>query len=189
MKDIVLNNRIINKDDSPHLLNLEHEKTAHSHYLELKKRLKQNLKKEIYYKLDNILILKEIKDNEYYKIDGYKNFESFIKDYRLAKSQVYLYLRLADAVKEGFIEEKYIIEHGINKSIEMVKNKKQGIEESKQNPLKPLRFQLKNEESYNFYKKHAKFAAYLLDSIFSNKQELLQEFLNEFENLKSKKGK
>ncbi|MCD2385131.1 permease, partial [Borreliella burgdorferi] len=52
-----------------------------AHYNALKDRLKANFRKEIYHKLDSIKILKEIKDNQYYKIDGYKKFDYFIKDY------------------------------------------------------------------------------------------------------------
>ncbi|MGF7102068.1 chromosome replication/partitioning protein [Borreliella kurtenbachii] len=46
-------------------------------------------------------ILKEIKDKEYYKLDGYQNFEIFTRNYKIAKSQAYEYLRMANAIEEG----------------------------------------------------------------------------------------
>ncbi len=33
----------------------------------------------------------EIKNKAYYKLDGYKSFEKFIKEYKLARSQAYIY--------------------------------------------------------------------------------------------------
>ncbi len=99
-------------------------------------------------------ILKEIKDNEYYKLDGYKNFNSFIKDYKLAKTQTYCYLRIAQAIENGVIEEPFLLENGIKETIIFLRNSNsEKIKKSKQNLIKPLRFQLKKQESYDFYKK------------------------------------
>ncbi len=41
-----------------------------SYYKTLKEKLNDNFKKEILHRVENIKILKEIKDNQYYKFDG-----------------------------------------------------------------------------------------------------------------------
>ncbi|WP_210362569.1 chromosome replication/partitioning protein, partial [Borreliella garinii] len=60
-----------------------------SYYKTLKEKLKANFKKEIVHKVENIRILKEIKDNKYYKLDGYRSFDAFTKEFYVAKSQAY----------------------------------------------------------------------------------------------------
>ncbi|WP_336510937.1 chromosome replication/partitioning protein, partial [Borreliella valaisiana] len=59
--------------------NLNNKEEIIEHYNTLKTQLKSNLQQGVYSKIENMKILKEIKDNEYYKLDGYKNFNSFIK--------------------------------------------------------------------------------------------------------------
>ncbi|WP_267903570.1 chromosome replication/partitioning protein [Borreliella bavariensis] len=44
-----------------------------------------------------------------------------------------------------------------------------------QNSIKPLRFQLKRKDSYDFYKSNAKFTGYLLDKIFSSDKDYLNQ--------------
>ncbi|WP_338015382.1 chromosome replication/partitioning protein [Borreliella garinii] len=44
-----------------------------------------------------------MKDKEYYKLDGYQSFEMFARDYKIAKSQAYKYLRIANVIEEGLI--------------------------------------------------------------------------------------
>ncbi|EEF84037.1 chromosome replication/partitioning protein, partial [Borreliella spielmanii] len=123
--------------------------SALNHYNSLKEKLKINSKKEIYCKLETLKILKEIKDNEYYKLDGYKSFEAFSKDYRLARAQVYNYLKIANAIEDGIIQEEFLIKNGILETLIILRNKEsKTIKKSKQNPIKPLRFQLKKQESY-----------------------------------------
>ncbi|WP_210380022.1 chromosome replication/partitioning protein, partial [Borreliella garinii] len=95
--DIVVNKR-----------NLEVLNESEERYKNLKQRLKSSFQQEIYYKMEVIKILKEIKDNEYYKLDGYRTFEDFIKDYHLARSQAYDYLKIANAIEEGVLEEAYV---------------------------------------------------------------------------------
>ncbi|WP_330730502.1 chromosome replication/partitioning protein [Borrelia turicatae] len=185
MKDVVLSNRILDSDEDTKSLEFEHKNLGR--YNELKEKLKQNARKEIYYKVENIRILKEIKDNEYYKLDGHKNFDSFIKSYKMAKTQVYAYLRLASAMEEGMLEERYIIENGINESLAIIKNKESvTIKKSRQNPIKPLRFQLKSQESYDFYKEHSKFTAFVLDTLFSNNKNYLDKLFKEYSGLNLK---
>ncbi len=82
-------------------------------FLFLKERLIINFQKEIHNKIETMKILKEIKDKEYYKLDGYQNFEMFTRNYKIAKSQTYKYLRIANAIEEGLAWEKGIIENGI----------------------------------------------------------------------------
>ncbi|ACL34185.1 chromosome replication/partitioning protein [Borreliella burgdorferi] len=156
-----------------------------AHYNALKDRLKANFRKEIYHKLDSIKILKEIKDNQYYKIDGYKKFDYFIKDYKIARSQAYNYLKLATALQEGILKEDYLIENGIHNSLDLIKDKESPtLKKSKQNPIKPLRFQLKNQESYDFYKSNAKFTGFLLDKLFMDKKEIIKIIMKEYKQLK-----
>ncbi len=87
-----------------------------SYYKTLKEKLKTNFKKEIFHKVENIRILKEIKDNQYYKFDGYKNFLDFVKDFNVAKSQAYKYLKLAAALQDGVLNDDYVIKNGIHNS-------------------------------------------------------------------------
>ncbi|WP_434757422.1 chromosome replication/partitioning protein (plasmid) [Borrelia puertoricensis] len=179
MKNVVLSNRILDTDEDTKSLELKHKNL--DRYNELKEKLKQNARKEIYYKVESIRILKEIKDNEYYKLDGHKNFDSFIKSYRMAKTQVYAYLRLANAIEEGMLAEQYIIENGINESLAIIKNKESiTIKKSRQNAIKPLRFQLKSQDSYDFYKDHSKFTAFVLDTLFSNDKNYLKKLFKEY---------
>ncbi|WP_210378790.1 chromosome replication/partitioning protein, partial [Borreliella garinii] len=109
--------------------------SALNHYNSLKEKLKINSKKEIYCKLETLKILKEIKDNEYYKLDGYKSFEAFSKDYRLARAQVYNYLKIANAIEDGVIQEEFLIKNGILETLIILRNKEsKTIKKSKQNP-------------------------------------------------------
>ncbi len=164
--------------------NLEVLNEAEEHYKKLKQRLKSSFQQEIYYKMEVIKILKEIKDNKYYKLDGYRTFEDFIKDYHLARSQAYDYLKIANAIKDGILEEAYVIENGVTKTLEFLRKSPNVLKKSKQNPIKPLRFQLKSQESYDFYKSNAKFTGYLLDKLFNNEKEMIKKIMKEYKQLK-----
>ncbi|WP_247073423.1 chromosome replication/partitioning protein [Borrelia turicatae] len=50
--------------------------------------------------------------------------------------------------------------------------------------MKPLRFQLKNQDSYDFYKQNSKFTSFLMDELFKDKKDLLEEFMKKFNSLK-----
>ncbi len=159
--------------------------SALNHYNSLKEKLKINSKKEIYCKLETLKVLKEIKDNEYYKLDGYKSFEAFSKDYRLARAQVYNYLKIANAIEDGIIQEEFLIKNGILETLIILRNKEsKTIKKSKQNCIKPLRFQLKKQESYDFYKKHANFTSFMMDEIFENQKDFLNKLLKKYKQLK-----
>ncbi len=69
---IKINDRVISKKEIKKELSNKDE--ILKHYNLLKERLKSNFQKEIYNKIESMKILKEIKDNEYYKLDGYKSF-------------------------------------------------------------------------------------------------------------------
>ncbi|WP_434757205.1 chromosome replication/partitioning protein (plasmid) [Borrelia puertoricensis] len=155
------------------------------YYQKLKNKLINNFKKEIFHKIEVIKILKEIKDNEYYKLDGYNSFNSFAKNYKIARTQVYDYLRLANAIEEGLLEESFIIENGLTISLLSLRDKEGvNIKKSRQNPIKPLRFQLKKQESYDFYKKNAKFTSFLMDELFENQRDFLDKILKKYKELK-----
>ncbi|WP_025407132.1 chromosome replication/partitioning protein [Borrelia hermsii] len=180
MKNVVLSNRILDTDEDTKSLELKHKNL--DRYNELKEKLKQNARKEIYYKVESIRILKEIKDNGYYKLDGHKNFDSFIKSYRMAKTQVYAYLRLANAIEEGMLAEQYIIENGINESLAIIKKNKESIaiKKSRQKAINPLRFQLKSQDSYDFYKQNSKFTSFVLDTLFLKDKNYLKKLFKEY---------
>ncbi|WP_024653691.1 chromosome replication/partitioning protein [Borrelia persica] len=169
--------------------NISPEKQKWIHYNKLKEKLCINFQKEIFYKVEAMKVLKEIKDNEYYKMDNYSCFDDFAKDYRLARTQTYKYLKIATAIEEGIIEEKFVISNGINSTICLLRNKEGvNIKKSKQNPLRPLRFQLKCPHAYAFYKKNAKLTSFLLEKIFSDEKEFLSKILSQFESLKKPKN-
>ncbi|AHH11639.1 chromosome replication/partitioning protein (plasmid) [Borrelia coriaceae] len=175
--NIKINNRI--------LVNEEEQDDVMNYYNSLKEKLKENFKREIHYKVEAIKILKEIKDNEYYKLDNYNSFESFVKQYKVAKTQAYAYLKLANALQNGILEEGYIIENGIHNSLVLIENKKnKTMKKSRQKPIRSLRFQFENQESYDFYKKNAKFTSFLMDVLFREKKDLLEEFMKKYKNLK-----
>ncbi|WP_417861755.1 chromosome replication/partitioning protein (plasmid) [Borreliella americana] len=183
---IELNKRVLSEEIDPDVeKKIITNEDAIIHYNSLKDRLRANFRKEIFHKVDNVRILKEIKDNEYYKLDGYKSFDAFIKDYNIARSQAYNYLKLATALQEGILNEEYVIENGIHNSLNLIQDKEgSSFKKSKQNPIKPLRFQLKKQESYDFYKSNAKFTGFLLDKLFSDEKEIIKKIMKEYKELK-----
>ncbi|MCD2377191.1 chromosome replication/partitioning protein [Borreliella burgdorferi] len=183
---IELNKRVLSEEIDPDVeKKIITNEDAIIHYNSLKDRLRANFRKEIFHKVDNIRILKEIKDNEYYKLDGYKSFDAFIKDFNIARSQAYNYLKLAAALQEGILKEDYVIENGIHNSLNLIQDKESPtFKKSKQNPIKPLRFQLKKQESYDFYKSNAKFTGFMLDKLFSDGKEIIKKLMKEYKELK-----
>lgn len=164
------------------------EEQALVHYNKLKEKLNINFQKEIYCKIEAMKVLKEIKDKEYYKLDNYSSFDDFAKDYRLARTQTYKYLKIATAIEEGLIEEKYVVKNGINDTICLLKTKESpSLKKSNQNPIKPLRFQLKKEEACSFYKKNPKLTSFLLEKIFFKEKDFLLKIIKEFETLRNKR--
>lgn len=147
----------------------------------LKNKLKDNVKEDIYNKIEAMYILMEIKNKAYYKLDGYKSFEKFIKDYKLARSQAYTYLKIAGAIKEGLLKQEYLVENGFRQSILFLINSKNAVGKNPNQSLKKfLRLQLKNQESYFFYKKNHKFTEFFLDKVFLDKKDWINQIMEEF---------
>ncbi|UPA19042.1 chromosome replication/partitioning protein [Borrelia puertoricensis] len=185
--EIIINARNLNSDKNSILLTNDDINVSddQKRFKLLKSKLKDNIKDDIYNKIEAMHILREIKEKEYYKLDGYKSFSQFIKDYKLAKSQAYSYLRIASAIQDGILKEEYLVENGFRQSLSFLAEKEStSIKKSRVNPIKPLRFQLKNQESYDFYKQNAKFTNFLMDELFKDKKDLLEEFMKKFKSLK-----
>ncbi|WP_187983418.1 chromosome replication/partitioning protein [Borreliella bavariensis] len=147
----------------------------------LKNKLKDNVKEDIFNKIEAMYILMEIKNKAYYKLDGYKSFEKFIKDYKLARSQAYTYLKIAGAIKEGALKQEYLVENGFRQSILFLMNSKNSkVEKFSQNSKRFLRLQLKNQESYFFYRKNSKFTEFFLEKVFLEKKDWIEQTMKEF---------
>ncbi len=103
----------------------------------------------------------EIKNKTYYRLCGYESFEKFIKDYKLARSQAYMYLKIAGVIKKGSLKQEYLVENGFRKSIIFLMNSENAIDKKTNLNLKRFfRIQPKNQESYFFYKKNYKFTEF-----------------------------
>ncbi|OJH14478.1 permease, partial (plasmid) [Borreliella bissettiae] len=135
-------------------------------YLRLKDKLKTLTTDDIYNKIETAKILNAINQKKLYILDGYKNFYSFLSDFKIAKSQAYKYIKIVSGVEKGIIDYNFIANNGIEKTIKQLESNNV-IKKSRQNPIKPLRFQLKKQESYDFYKSNAKFTGFMLDKLFS----------------------
>ncbi|WP_418456537.1 chromosome replication/partitioning protein [Borreliella lusitaniae] len=147
----------------------------------LKNKLKDNVKEDIYNKIEAMYILMEIKNKAYYKLDGYKSFEKFIKDYKLARSQAYTYLKIAGAIQDGALKQEYLVENGFRQSIQFLMNSKNKVgKKLNQNSKRFLRLQLNNQESYFFYKKNYKFTEFFLDKVFLDKKDWIEQIMKEF---------
>ncbi|UPA17420.1 chromosome replication/partitioning protein (plasmid) [Borrelia coriaceae] len=151
----------------------------------LKIKLKDNIKEDISNKIETMYILQEIKEKEYYKLDGYKSFTDFSKVYSLAKSQAYNYLKIASAIQDGILEERFLLENGFNQTLNFIKIKEsEKFKKSGKTPLKPLRFQLKSQEAYDFYKRSSKFTSFILEDMFQNDKKFLEDKLLKYKNTK-----
>lgn len=116
-----------------------------------------------------------IKNKAYYKIDGYKSFEKFIKDYKLDRSHAYTYLKIAGAIKEGSLKQEYLVENRFRQSILFLMNSQNSSKKtSNQNSKKFLRLKLKNQESYFFYKKTMNLQSFL------DKKDWIDQIIKEF---------
>ncbi|MCD2349740.1 chromosome replication/partitioning protein [Borreliella americana] len=185
---LIINKRDIDSEGNALLVdssNVSKNGVETDRYNTLKKKLYVNLREGVSNRVECMKILKEIKDNEYYKLDGYKNFDAFIKDYDVAKTQAYNYLKIANAIEAGVIEEQYVLDNGFRLILSVLKDKESPtLKKSRQNPIKPLRFQLKTQESYDFYKKNAKFTSFMMQEIFENQKDLISNLLKMYKQLK-----
>ncbi|AFI32220.1 chromosome replication/partitioning protein [Borrelia crocidurae] len=164
---------------------INEQNSSLEYFKELKRKLMINLKDEIHAKITVMKILKEINDKVLYIQEGYKTFSAFIEEFNLARTQVYGYIRMASAIDEGILSEEYIIQNGIQNSLLFIRSANStNIKKSRQNPVKPLRFQLKSQESYDFYKKNSKFTSFVLDELFIEKKDWLETLMKKFNSLR-----
>ncbi|UPA11678.1 chromosome replication/partitioning protein (plasmid) [Borrelia parkeri] len=152
-------------------------------YLRLKDKLKSLTVDDIYNKIETAKILSLINKRKLYIFDGYKNFYSFLSDFKIAKSQAYKYIKIASGVEHGIIDYDFVASNGIENTIKKLEDNSI-IKKSRQNPIKPLRFQLKKQESYDFYKQNAKFTSFLMDELFEHQRDLLDKLLKKYKELK-----
>ncbi|WNY63314.1 chromosome replication/partitioning protein (plasmid) [Borreliella carolinensis] len=164
----------------------EIKKNRESKYLELKEKLKILIKEESYNKIETARILKEINDNKYYVIDKYKSFGHFIKDYNMAKTTVYRYIKLAIGIDSGKINYELILKKGIYYAMQFLENN--GIIANSKNILnRQLKLKIEDEKSFNFYKSNTKFASFLLKALYYDNQNLLINIKNKYDSLKDRK--
>ncbi|QMU99741.1 chromosome replication/partitioning protein (plasmid) [Borrelia sp. A-FGy1] len=161
-------------------------KTREIRYLELKEKLKALIKEESYNKIETARVLKEINESKYYAIDGYKSFTEFIRDYKIAKTSVYRYIKLVSGIDSGKIDYDLILDRGIDYAIKVLESSNV-INKSNINSLKPLRFQLEDEECFLFYKSNIKFASFLLKEIYKNEKEIFYKMRNKYDTLRKNK--
>ncbi|AAF07674.1 chromosome replication/partitioning protein [Borreliella burgdorferi] len=152
-------------------------------YLRLKDKLKTLTTDDIYNKIETAKILNAINQKKLYILDGYKNFYSFLADFKIAKSQAYKYIKIVSGVEKGIIDYNFIANNGIEKTIKQLESNNV-IKKSRQNPIKPLRFQLKKQESYDFYKKNGKFTGFLLEELLESQTDLINKLLKKYKQLK-----
>ncbi|WP_024653055.1 chromosome replication/partitioning protein [Borrelia persica] len=179
---IKIKDRIMDNEEKVTIIkDCESEESKKERYEYLVSELALHTGKEIIHKIANMKILREIKEHQYYKYGNFNNFEEFTRTYRIAKSQAYEYVRMANALKEGLIEEIYIIENGIQNTLLFLRNK-EGItlKRSNRNIIKPLRFQLRTEQAYIYYKAKAKFTSFLLEKLLKDEKSILDKYEAEY---------
>nr|ABP88166.1 PF-49-like protein [Borrelia lonestari] len=174
-KEIILNDRIDGFDQC----SLDNE-NAEAEYESYKNQLRRIIVNEINNKIEIMEILYNIRAKKLYRIDGYKRFVDFLEKFVIARSQAFLYLRLYKRVLAGELNIEEIKQIGFKEAYRKIREMDVEKKRSKENLIKPLRFQLRNQDSYSFYKKNAKFTSFVLDEIFINRKDLLEELLNQF---------
>ncbi|UPA17508.1 chromosome replication/partitioning protein (plasmid) [Borrelia coriaceae] len=180
----MLKNTIVLNDREEGLMDISEEEE----YENYKHALKKSMVNDIENKIQIMEILYNIKDKKLYRIDGYESFNSFIKGFLIAKTQAYLYLKVYEEVLKGCLSIKEIKDKGMIEVYRNIKAKEMNNKKSKQNTIKPLRFQLKSQASYDFYKKNAKFTGFLLDKLFATDRKYLDKLLKEYFGLSIKKN-
>ncbi|ACN93417.1 putative plasmid partition protein (plasmid) [Borreliella finlandensis] len=175
VKKILLNNRIEDVQE------FENEELEYKSY---KDQLRRITVDDVENKIKTMKILYKIREKKLYLIDGYKKFEDFLSEFIISRSQAFLYLKIYRKVLEGSISINDIKEKGLKGVYRNILNLEIKEDKSKQNSIKPLRFQLKSQESYAFYKSNAKFAGYLLDKLFNNEKEIIKRIMKEYKRLK-----
>ncbi|UPA11478.1 chromosome replication/partitioning protein (plasmid) [Borrelia parkeri] len=179
-KEIVLNSR----KTSINQFERDDDKYDEIEYESYKNQIRRITVSDIGNKIELMEILYKIRMKKLYQLDGYKKFEDFLEKFVIARSQAFLYLRLYKRVLSGDLKIEEIKQFGFREAYKRIKKFDIDKNISKENPIKPLRFQLKSQDSYDFYKKNAKLTAFILDDIFSSKKDLLEEFIKNFKSLK-----
>ncbi|WP_024655176.1 chromosome replication/partitioning protein [Borrelia hispanica] len=162
------------------------EDSRKEEYLRLKDRLKSLVVDDIYNKIETAKILSLINEKKLYIFDGYKSFYGFLADFKIAKSQAYKYIKIASGMAQGIIDYDFIINNGIENTIKKL-GSKNSIKKSKHNLTKQLCFQFKNQDSYDFYKSDTKFVCFVLDELFINNKEYLENLHKKYKH-KLQKG-
>ncbi|WNZ73110.1 chromosome replication/partitioning protein [Borreliella garinii] len=160
------------------------EKEEYENY---KHALKKSMVNDFENKIEIMEILYNIKNKKLYCIDGHVSFKAFIEEFLIARIQAYLYFKIYEQVLKGNLSIKEIRDKGMIKIYRNIKSKEVVDKKSMQNSIKPLRFQLKRQDSYDFYKSNAKFIGYLLDKIFSRDKDYLNKIFKEHSDLNLKK--
>ncbi|WP_420025309.1 chromosome replication/partitioning protein (plasmid) [Borreliella yangtzensis] len=174
-KKIVINNRIIRS-----ITSINTEEQDKKEYELLKNELKNRIEDDIRNKINTMKILLKIRNEKLYVLDGYKRFEDFIFDFKIARTQAYKYIKIAKLIFEGKLKEINIIENGIEKTLfNLMKDKKV---KSTANLIKPLRVRLETQEACDFYKRNPKFTSHLLEDFYQNNKEQLIIKLERYEN-------
>ncbi|WP_418906366.1 chromosome replication/partitioning protein (plasmid) [Borreliella tanukii] len=175
VKKILLNNRT---DSIKEFENNELE------YKSYKEQLRRITIDDIDNKIKTMKILYKIREKKLYLIDGYKKFEDFLSEFIISRSQAFLYLKIYRKVLDGSVSISDIKEKGLKGVYRNILNTEIKEDKSRQNPIKPLRFQLKSKESYDFYKTNSKFTGFLLDKLFNNEKEIIKRIMKEYKQLK-----
>ncbi|SCW44027.1 Putative plasmid partition protein [Borreliella japonica] len=175
VKKILLNNRT----DS--IKEFENDELEYKSY---KDQLRRITIDDIDNKIKTMKILYKIREKKLYLIDGYKKFEDFLSEFIISRSQAFLYLKIYRKVLDGSVSIGDIKEKGLKGVYRNILNTEIKEDKSRQNPIKPLRFQLKSKESYDFYKTNSKFTGFLLDKLFNNEKEIIKRIMKEYKQLK-----
>ncbi|WP_434246485.1 chromosome replication/partitioning protein [Borreliella burgdorferi] len=178
-------NSRIPKQDVNYLLNPNEIKASRKEeYNRMIVKLNNNLKSEIYNVVERIKILSKISKDRLYFEGGFKSFREFLRMFKLAKTQAYVYVKLGIAIESGAIEEEYIINNGIQASITHIKTNENVVtgKPNEENLIKPLKLRLKNKEIYDFYKENTKFTEFFLESLFLSEKDLIKKFKKRFTN-------
>lgn len=174
-RKIIINDRIIRSDTS-----INTEERDKKEYELLKNELKNRIEDDIRNKINTMKILLKIRNGKLYILDGYKRFEDFIFDFKIARTQAYKYIKIAKLIFEGKLKEINIIENGIDKTLfDLIKDKKV---KSRANLIKPLRVRLETQEACDFYKRNPKFTNHLLEDFYQKNKEQLIKKLEQYEN-------
>ncbi|AFI32245.1 chromosome replication/partitioning protein [Borrelia crocidurae] len=174
-------NMIVLNDREKGLMNLSQEEEYENYKLALKKSMINDIEN----KIQIMEILYNIKTKNLYLIDGYKSFETFINKFLIKKTQAYSYLKIYEYVLKGDLSINDIKQRGVVDVYKSIKSNETAKQKSKVNLIKPLRFQLKTEQAYKFYKENPKLTSFILEEIFYNDRKILEQLKLKYRNFKN----